>query len=172
MKLILPKLLINELLNVFIETNYIYIIFFSNQVKFVADKITITSKVVHDIYNVPDLFLDLAGNISLKLRTLDVKNAFDKITSIKLSDEKAILLISSDKIIIKAGDFIQNVTVFFPINSQCNDIELGLNYNYFKDILKLLNSEFFEFILLNDKSVILLKEFNSNFLHIMMSYKI
>lgn len=171
-KSILPKALINEIINIFIVDSFTNVIISNNQIKFISEKITLTSKLVEDIYNIPDIYLDLNENIVLKLNTIDTLNALEKLIIIKSIDDKAIFFISNNKIIIKSGNFIQNVTIFLNIDVKYNNIELALNYKHFRDIVKLLEGDIFYFILSNNKSIIIIKEINSNNLHIMMPFKI
>ena len=171
-KSILPKALINEIINIFVIDSFTNIIIFNNQIKFISEKITLTSKLVEDIYNIPDIYLDLNENIVLELNTIDTLNALEKLIIIKSIDDKAIFFISNNKIIIKSGNFVQNITVFLNIDVKYNNIELALNYKHFRDIVKLLEDDIFYFILSNKKSIIIIKEINSNNLHMMMPFKI
>lgn len=171
-KLILPKITINELLNIFSKTDVTYIIFFDNQVKFITNNVTLTSRLINDIYYTPVLNFNLIHAVKLKLKTADVLNALESINSIKTSVEKADFLIVNDKIIIKAGTFNQNVTIFLSMNQNIANTEFGFNYKHFTDILKLFEDDFFELIISDDKTFIIVKEFDANFFHVMMAFNI
>ncbi|HFL8819317.1 MAG TPA: DNA polymerase III subunit beta [Candidatus Azoamicus sp. OHIO2] len=172
LKLILPKITVNVLLNIFNMSDFSYIVFFGNQIKFITNNITLTSKLISDVYHIPVLYFDLDNSIKLILKTTDLQDALENIVSIKTTVEKADLFISKNKIVIKAGTFNQNVTVFLLIDHVYEDIELGFNYKHFREILKLLVSDFFEFIICNNRKFLVIKEENSNFLHVMMAFNI
>jgi DNA polymerase III sliding clamp (beta) subunit (PCNA family) len=171
-KFILPKSTVTEILNIFVKSSHIYVFFFTNQIKFISDRITLTSKLINDIYNIPVFDLNLFCGVRLTLKTLEIKDALEKISSLKMNDEKAIFSLSYNKITIKAGSLIQNVTIFLSIENSINNVQFGFNYKHFKDILKLIETNVFDFSVSSNNNFLLIKEINSNFLHIMTAFNL
>ena len=166
-KVIIPKNTINEISNTFCNEKETIILISHNQVKFITNNITITSKIINDIYEYPQLNLS-KKNKSIEIDTQEMKNALKKI-SILISIKNSItLIIEKTNIIIKTKNNNENATIILKKKNK-HKLTININYKYFLDILKLITTEIFNIIITENEKIII-KENNKDSFYVIMSF--
>ena len=163
---ILPRNTALEFLNTFNNQDYTLILFFDNQVKFVTSNITLTSRIINDIYHYPKTDLNMSNYKFISLNTKNIKDSLNKI-SIFCNNESKIIFN------FKNNDFSLNVKslheqALIKLESCFIDFEFKfiIFYTFLNDILKIVNGDFFDLIVNNEDSLTLIKENNSSYIYV------
>lgn len=169
---VLPKVTVSEVLNLFVDNGEIYLFFYDNKIKFVTKNLTLTSKFIDDVYNVPLINIK-SECFKFIFNTFDFLNALEKIKILPLESKIVVLSINDNKVFLRAGTSNENVIVFIDNkNNKSVEFEIGFRYDYILEVIKLFFDDEFEFIVNYEKTFIILKTYNSNFMHIIMPFSI
>ncbi len=167
---IIPKISINEILNVFMNTDYLYLFIYINQIKIISHRITFTSKLINDIYNLPLINLKTKYKINIMLKKNIFKEAIEKAILLKSSTDKLNFLFGKNKLIINNTNLNENINVFLNINYNLTDIIIVINYKYLLDILKILDNNTINLIIID--KFLLLTENKSNFFYLITTFNL
>jgi DNA polymerase III subunit beta len=171
-KVIITKNLIKEFLNLEHDENFSIINVSNNYFKIITRHVTLTSKIINDNYEHHLLNLSHINNKNLTINNKDLKTSIKRISAI--CSVNTIILLSFNKNIIKLN--IKNSNEYsetYIENKYTSDeIHIGLNYKYLNDILKLIDNNEIEIIITHMKRHFIIKEKNSNYLYLIMPYKI
>lgn len=169
---ILPKTTVLEVLNIFNNDGEVYLFFYNNKIKFVTKKLTLTSKFIDDIYSVPLIDINFEF-LKFIFDTFDFLNALEKIKILSLDSKIIFLSINNNKAFLRAGTSNENVIIFISNkNDKDVEFEIGFRYDYVLEIIKLFLNNEFEFIVNYNKTFIILKCYNSDFMHIVMPFSV
>lgn len=172
LNVILPKVTVSEVLNIFSNKGEIYLFFYDNKIKFVTKNLTLTSKFIDDTYNVP--IVDIRFEyLKFIFNTFDFLNALEKIKILSLDSKIVFLSINNNKAFLRAGTSNENVIVFIENKNIKNiEFEIGFRYDYMLEVIRLFFHDEFDFIVNSKKTFIVLKSYNSDFMHIVMPFSV
>jgi len=171
-KVIIPKNTINEIINIFNNEDYTIILISNNQIKFITTNITLTSRLVNDIYNHPKIKISSSKNKIIQINTADMKNALNKINVLCTNNSKVNFLFQKKQMTIKTKNNYEHVNINLKNDYNKNQFKIDVNYKYFIDIIKLIENEYF-YILINLKEQkIIIKEEYKNYIYIIMPFNI
>ncbi|MCB1712112.1 MAG: hypothetical protein KDH96_06455 [Candidatus Riesia sp.] len=172
-KVILNKDIIKNIINIFEDDIYITMIIYNSKIKIVSENLIMTFNVMNEFYNIPNIRVDKTRLNIFKINRALMLNILDKVSILKIEHNRILFKLTKNKTFITGGNFTESVTCFinhdYPIE---NDIIISFNYKHLKEILKLTNEKFFDFIIANDNKIIIIREINSEFLHIIMPFNI
>lgn len=169
-KIIIPKILIKEFLNIYKENENIYLMISDNYIKIINNKITLTTRLINDIYddiNIKTLSKKLTNSF---VKTSDFKKALYTLNSICDNNNMLTLNIKYDKIIILANFKSEHGAIEIKAKTEGEKIEITLNHKHLTNILRIITSDDLEIIITEKKKYIILKEKNINCMHIITPF--
>ncbi len=169
-KSMISKKVLLEIIKLFDNTNYIYFLFFENFIKVISNKITFTFKLINNIYNIPFFKFSLFDRFFLELYTLEFINALEKILVMQLDDSRAFFQKENNKLMLKSGNFLNNVIIYVSFNGVFNDFNISINYKHLLSIIKVFNSSTFRINISLDKKFILVYDYKLNCLHVITTF--
>lgn len=164
-KIIIPKNTLIEIINNFQTEEYINILISENQVQFINKKITLTSRLIDDIYLLPYLNLINLKLIELKIDIKIFKNALNKISFLCTNNSKIYIEIKNNAIHFNVKNNNENAYTNFTYNNDYN-IKFNIDYKLLIDIIKIIKSEKFKLIIPNDNKYLIIKEEKLSYLYL------
>lgn len=171
-KIIIPKIIIKEFLNICKETDTAFINISDNFIKIITNKITLTTKLINDIYENSNIKL-LSKKLTLtKINVNELKRAITILNAICYNNNMLVLNIKTDKIIITVKYKSEHGTTIIKAKSYGEELDISLNYKHITSLLKIIKSEEIEIIVTEKKNNIILKEPKINCIYIITPFKI
>ncbi len=171
-KIIVPKMAINEIINSFKNSAYTDILIFENQIQFSTKKINLTSKLINDTYYNPKINISSNKNTILVIKKDEIKQALEKTNSLSKKTNKVIFIFANNKLIIKSQNNYEYANVIIKTEYKNLNIKIGINYKHFTEILRFINHNLFEMIISENKQFVIIKEKNSKYIYITIPLKI
>ncbi|HIH2762145.1 MAG TPA: DNA polymerase III subunit beta family protein [Candidatus Azoamicus sp.] len=168
--IIIPKQTIKEIINLTETTKNIYITLTKKYIKFVTDNTTITSKLINDIYTLPNLKIkqDLITKISLDKN--EIKKMLYKINFF-IKDKKITFEFEKNTINICTQINNEKAIIYSKINNLFKEnLTVSFNNKYFSDILKYISHNTFQFIISKEKKFIIIKEDNCKYMYTLIPF--
>lgn len=166
--IIIPKQTIIEIINLLHMCEEIYIVLTKNYIKFITYNVTLTSKLINDIYELPDIDLSQNLFIKTKLEKKNIKNALYKINFLT-KENKITFEFNKNEMILFT--YFNNEKGYVSIkieNFYINKFSISLNNKYLLDSLKYITNELFIFICSKKKNFIVIKEENKKYIYTMI----
>lgn len=164
-KLIIPKSIIKEFINTYKENEIIFLNISENYIKIINNKTTITTRLINNLYD------NIYQSISLKMMTKTITNTNEFKKAITLLNPICynnilVLTIKTDKIILTVKHKSEHGTTIIKAKSDDPEITISLDYNNLTNILKIIQSEYTEIIITENKKNIIIKEPTLNCIYI------
>lgn len=165
---IIPKQTINEIIKLTYLYKYIYIVITKKYIKFITKSITLSSKLINDIYELPDLELDQNLFNEIKLKKNFVKNSLYKINFL-IREKKVSFLFKENEITIFTEFNNESGYINIKIDQFLNnEFLINLNIKYFIDILKYISGDVFILNFSNNKNFVIINEKNRKYIYTMI----
>ncbi len=168
-KIILPKSAINEVINIF-EDDYIDILIFENQVKFISSNLALTSKLINDTYYNSNLIINYKDSIRITLKKFFIQNALEKISIFCTNTSKINLKLKDNILSIKVKNNYECAKTTIKTQYKFLNMEITIIYKYLMDILKIIKSDEFEMIITKNEKIIIIKEKKYNYIYVIMPF--
>ena len=169
-KIILPKITIKEIINTFNDHGKTHILISNNQIKFITNKLTLTSKLINDIYYNSNIKLPY-DNKNIIIKTQELKNAIEKISILCYNNNKITLSFKKKKISINVKNNHEYANITCETNHNTEDAEININYKYLIDIIKTIKHDYLILILTQHNKMLIIKEKYENYIYIIMPLK-
>ena len=164
-KVIIPRNTLLEIINNFQTEEYINILISENQIKFINKKITLTSRLIDDIYLLPNLNLTNLKSTELIIDIKFFKNALNKISFFCINNNKINVEIKNNSIYFNVKNNNENASTYFTHNNNYN-INFNIDYKLLIDIIKIIKNEKFKLIIPHDNRYLIIKEENLSYLYL------
>jgi DNA polymerase-3 subunit beta len=170
-KIIIPKILIKEFINTYNENEINIINISENYIKIINNKVTLTTRLINDIYenNIINTKYDKFTQITLNTNELS-----RSLNLLKTICNNNILVLNSkpNKIILTAKHKLETGSTILNAKIYGEELNLNLNFKHITNITKIIQSEKIEIIVPEKKTFILIKEKNLNCIYITLPLKI
>lgn len=171
-KIIIPKIIIKEFLNLYKENENIFIKISHNFIKIITNTITLTSKLINDTYENPIIKLSVNNYTKCYINTNEIKNCITILNTLCYNNNIINMDIKRDKIIIYAKNKSDHGSINIDAKTVGNNIKISLNYKYIINILKIIKENLIELIIPESKKFLIIKEKNKNSLYLITLLKI
>ncbi|HIH2763712.1 MAG TPA: DNA polymerase III subunit beta family protein [Candidatus Azoamicus sp.] len=170
-KIIIPKILIKEFINTYQENEINIINITDNYIKIINNKITLTTRLINDIYDANLIDLKYTKFTKIILNTYDFKKSINLLKTICNNN---ILVLNSklNRIILTVKQKSETGIITLNANLYGKDLNLNLNFKHINIISKIIKSEKTEIIIPENKAFLIIKEKNLNCIYITLPLKI
>ena len=172
-KVIIPKNTVHKFINTFPDNTQTTIYFSNSYIKFIAQNITLTSKVIEDTY--PNIYniLNTKNYISVNINKHTLKSILLKKQILyNINNKKIKMTLNNNNMSITISNNIEHIITHLKIEYKNKPIEIGLNLVYIIETLNVIKSEKLELRFFDNNKIILKEKDNFNGTYLIMTYKI
>lgn len=169
-EIIVPRNTILEVINMFNNQSETIIMFFDNQIRFVTNNITLTSRIISDIYNHPKIEINDLNNKKIILNTNDIKDAINKISIFCNNESKINFIFKNESFFLNTKNGHEQAIIKLNSNELNFEIKLTIFYTFLNDMLKFINEEFFNLIISQNEQLTIVKEQSSFYIYVITHF--
>ncbi|HIH2762758.1 MAG TPA: DNA polymerase III subunit beta family protein [Candidatus Azoamicus sp.] len=170
-KIIIPKILIKEFIKTYQENEMNIINITENYIKIINNKITLTTRLINEIYENNLIDLKYEKFTKIILDTYDLKKSINLLKTI--CDNNILVLNSKlNKIILTVKQKSETGIITLKATLHGKDLNLNLNFKHINIISKIIKSEKTEIIVPENKNFLIVKEKDLNCIYITLPLKI
>ncbi|HIH2762451.1 MAG TPA: DNA polymerase III subunit beta [Candidatus Azoamicus sp. MARI] len=168
--IILPKQSIKEVINLTEKNKYIYIILTKKYIQFVTNNTTLTSKLINEVYDLPNIVIKQESIVKMHLDKNIIKQSLYKINFF-IKDKKITFEFQKNNIKIYTQINNEKAIINVKINNILNEhYDISFNNKYLSDILKYIINNNFDFIFSKEKDFIIIKECNRKYIYTLIPF--
>ncbi|HIH2763076.1 MAG TPA: DNA polymerase III subunit beta [Candidatus Azoamicus sp.] len=169
-EIIIPKQTIIEITNLTSIAKHIYISITKKYITFITNNITITSKLINDTYETPNLNIQQNMIEKIFLKKNIIKKSLYKIFFI-IKDKKITFEFENNNLKMNTELKNEKAVAYIKIdNTFKQKFFISFNYKYLSDILKYMFNDNFLFIISKKKDFLIIKEDHRKYIYTLIPF--